>query len=177
MSLTDCPHILSTPSAAASTIESSSAATDSPSAVLESCNPPLLSISWFGNLLDTFLCCEAEFKAVLVMVVTRPISRRLRSINSSLTSLIALRNNGPPPTDSGHVVQSRRTTWRSVNRSGHAGLHYEHSFSICDVDFSGSNSMPRENWAGDPFLLSQGNWAPRENWRGVEEGEGEERDC
>ncbi|KAG8375013.1 hypothetical protein BUALT_Bualt10G0055400 [Buddleja alternifolia] len=34
---------------------------DSPSAP-----PPLLSISWFRNLLDAFLCCEAEFKAVLV---------------------------------------------------------------------------------------------------------------
>ncbi|KAA8520868.1 hypothetical protein F0562_011541 [Nyssa sinensis] len=27
----------------------------------------LLSISWFRKLLDVFLCCEAEFKAVLVM--------------------------------------------------------------------------------------------------------------
>ncbi|XP_057967042.1 protein ROH1A [Malania oleifera] len=29
---------------------------------------PLLSIAWLRNLLDVFLCCEAEFKAVLVMV-------------------------------------------------------------------------------------------------------------
>lgn len=29
--------------------------------------PSLLSITWFRNLLDVFLCCEAEFKAVLVM--------------------------------------------------------------------------------------------------------------
>lgn len=29
--------------------------------------PPFLSISWFRRLLDVFLCCEAEFKAVLVM--------------------------------------------------------------------------------------------------------------
>ncbi|XP_052210259.1 protein ROH1 [Diospyros lotus] len=28
---------------------------------------PLLSIAWFRRLLDTFLCCEAEFKAVLIM--------------------------------------------------------------------------------------------------------------
>lgn len=28
---------------------------------------PLLSIAWLRNLLDAFLCCEAEFKAVLVM--------------------------------------------------------------------------------------------------------------
>lgn len=28
--------------------------------------PSLLSISWYRNLLDAFLCCEAEFKAVLV---------------------------------------------------------------------------------------------------------------
>ncbi|EYU40063.1 hypothetical protein MIMGU_mgv1a025284mg, partial [Erythranthe guttata] len=28
--------------------------------------PPFLSINWFRTLLDTFLCCEAEFKAVLV---------------------------------------------------------------------------------------------------------------
>ncbi|CDP12069.1 unnamed protein product [Coffea canephora] len=29
--------------------------------------PPMLSISWFRKLLDVFLCCEAEFKAVLIM--------------------------------------------------------------------------------------------------------------
>ncbi|XP_057810488.1 protein ROH1 [Salvia miltiorrhiza] len=28
--------------------------------------PPLLSISWLRNLLDAFLCCEAEFKALLI---------------------------------------------------------------------------------------------------------------
>ncbi|XAR70257.1 hypothetical protein NMG60_11027046 [Bertholletia excelsa] len=28
---------------------------------------PLLSISWFRKLLDAFLCCDAEFKAVLLM--------------------------------------------------------------------------------------------------------------
>ncbi|XP_044484590.1 protein ROH1 [Mangifera indica] len=28
---------------------------------------PLLSISWLRKLLDTFLCCEAEFKAILMM--------------------------------------------------------------------------------------------------------------
>ncbi|CAI9784624.1 unnamed protein product [Fraxinus pennsylvanica] len=64
-------HILSTPSAASTTASNSndpsSAATDSPSAALESGTPSLLSISWFRNLLDTYLCCEAEFKAVLVM--------------------------------------------------------------------------------------------------------------
>ncbi|KAK6137419.1 hypothetical protein DH2020_028842 [Rehmannia glutinosa] len=48
---------------------SSAAATDSPSAAPETQilpPPPLMSISWFRNLLDAFLCCEAEFKAVLV---------------------------------------------------------------------------------------------------------------
>ncbi|CAA2980805.1 uncharacterized protein LOC111398555 [Olea europaea subsp. europaea] len=65
-------YIYSTSSAVASTTASngtdpSSAASDSPSAALESFTPPLLSISWFRNLLDTYLCCEAEFKAVLVM--------------------------------------------------------------------------------------------------------------
>ncbi|KAK6129982.1 hypothetical protein DH2020_036264 [Rehmannia glutinosa] len=29
--------------------------------------PPLLSAAWFRDLLDTFLCCEAEFKAVLIL--------------------------------------------------------------------------------------------------------------
>ncbi|KAL6578784.1 hypothetical protein OROMI_009000 [Orobanche minor] len=29
--------------------------------------PPLLSIPWLRDLLDTFLCCEAEFKAVLIL--------------------------------------------------------------------------------------------------------------
>ncbi|KAL3499301.1 hypothetical protein ACH5RR_038394 [Cinchona calisaya] len=29
--------------------------------------PQILSIAWFRKLLDVFLCCEAEFKAVLVM--------------------------------------------------------------------------------------------------------------
>ncbi|KAH6777538.1 hypothetical protein C2S52_006997 [Perilla frutescens var. hirtella] len=28
--------------------------------------PPLLSVSWIRNLLDAFLCCEAEFKAILI---------------------------------------------------------------------------------------------------------------
>ncbi|KAL0330033.1 UNVERIFIED_CONTAM: protein ROH1 [Sesamum radiatum] len=47
------------------------ATTDSPSATHDThTHPPsppqLLSISWFRNLLDTYLCCEAEFKAVLV---------------------------------------------------------------------------------------------------------------
>lgn len=47
--------------------------TDSPSAGSVSGSPttnftsPLLSISWFRKLLDMFLCCEAEFKAVVVM--------------------------------------------------------------------------------------------------------------
>ncbi|KAI3468691.1 hypothetical protein Pfo_025354 [Paulownia fortunei] len=49
---------------------STAAATDSPCATQETHThpppPPLLSISWFRNLLDAFLCCEAEFKAVLV---------------------------------------------------------------------------------------------------------------
>ncbi|KAJ7952264.1 Protein BYPASS-related [Quillaja saponaria] len=30
-------------------------------------NDPLLSIAWLRKLLDMFLCCEAEFKAVLIM--------------------------------------------------------------------------------------------------------------
>ncbi|GAA0144612.1 hypothetical protein Leryth_008934 [Lithospermum erythrorhizon] len=30
-------------------------------------HPDLLSICWFQNLLDIFLCCEAEFKAAVVM--------------------------------------------------------------------------------------------------------------
>ncbi|KAL0312550.1 UNVERIFIED_CONTAM: protein ROH1 [Sesamum radiatum] len=47
------------------------ATTDSPSATHDThTHPPsppqILSISWFRNLLDTYLCCEAEFKAVLV---------------------------------------------------------------------------------------------------------------
>ncbi|KAL3619233.1 hypothetical protein CASFOL_036803 [Castilleja foliolosa] len=29
--------------------------------------PPFLSTPWFRDLLDTFLCCEAEFKAVLIL--------------------------------------------------------------------------------------------------------------
>ncbi|CAA0838786.1 from the Czech roh meaning corner [Striga hermonthica] len=29
--------------------------------------PPFLSIPWLRDLLDTFLCCEAEFKAVLIL--------------------------------------------------------------------------------------------------------------
>ncbi|KAL2544251.1 ROH1 [Forsythia ovata] len=58
-------HILST--TAGNITDPSSATTESPSAAQESCTPPLLSISWFRNLLDTYLCCEAEFKAVLVM--------------------------------------------------------------------------------------------------------------
>ncbi|PIN17955.1 hypothetical protein CDL12_09373 [Handroanthus impetiginosus] len=50
---------------------SASTASDSPSAAQDTYTtppppPPLLSISWLRNLLDTFLCCEAEFKAVLV---------------------------------------------------------------------------------------------------------------
>lgn len=28
---------------------------------------PILSIAWFRRLLDAFLCCEAEFKAVVIM--------------------------------------------------------------------------------------------------------------
>lgn len=43
----------------------SSASVDSPSA--DHGPPPMLSISWFRKLLDVFLCCEAEFKAVLIM--------------------------------------------------------------------------------------------------------------
>ncbi|KAI3453754.1 hypothetical protein Pfo_010417 [Paulownia fortunei] len=49
---------------------STTAATESPSAAQDTYTPPppppFLSISWFRELLDTFLCCEAEFKAVLV---------------------------------------------------------------------------------------------------------------
>ncbi|PIN08542.1 hypothetical protein CDL12_18880 [Handroanthus impetiginosus] len=61
--------LLSSPSAAVN--DPGFAATDSPSATTETYTPPpppppLLSISWLRNLLDTFLCCEAEFKAVLV---------------------------------------------------------------------------------------------------------------
>ncbi|KAL6502361.1 hypothetical protein OROHE_024639 [Orobanche hederae] len=59
------PTTISTPN------EPSSAAdgAESPSGTQEVCTlqpPALLSISWFRNLLDAFLCCEAEFKAVLV---------------------------------------------------------------------------------------------------------------
>ncbi|KAH6783322.1 hypothetical protein C2S52_008281 [Perilla frutescens var. hirtella] len=39
-------------------------AVDSPCATHDP--PPLLTISWFHDLLDAFLCCEAEFKAVLL---------------------------------------------------------------------------------------------------------------
>ncbi|KAK4486474.1 hypothetical protein RD792_009154 [Penstemon davidsonii] len=52
------------------TLDPSAAATDSPNSAhdvyIPPPPPPLLSISWFRNLLDAFLCCEAEFKAVLV---------------------------------------------------------------------------------------------------------------
>ncbi|XP_075489316.1 protein ROH1A-like [Primulina tabacum] len=52
------------PSSAKSGVET----TDSPVTARDNyiSPPPLLSISWFRNLLDAFLCCEAEFKAVLV---------------------------------------------------------------------------------------------------------------
>lgn len=45
----------------------SSASLDSPSTDSSTAIPSLLSISWFRKLLDSFLCCEAEFKAVLLM--------------------------------------------------------------------------------------------------------------
>ncbi|KAL3652730.1 hypothetical protein CASFOL_002411 [Castilleja foliolosa] len=51
------------------TTEPPSEAADSPSAADEAYSlspPPLLSISWFRNLLDAFLCCETEFKAILI---------------------------------------------------------------------------------------------------------------
>lgn len=41
-------------------------ATDVQDAYVSPPLPPFLSISWLRNLLDTFLCCEAEFKAILV---------------------------------------------------------------------------------------------------------------
>ncbi|XP_059662282.1 protein ROH1A [Cornus florida] len=43
------------------------AAADSSTVESPSSADPLLSISWFRKILDAFLCCEAEFKAVLVM--------------------------------------------------------------------------------------------------------------
>ncbi|XP_075497224.1 protein ROH1A-like [Primulina tabacum] len=51
-----------------SSAKSAAETTDSPMTSQDNCirPPPLLSISWFRNLLDAFLCCEAEFKAVLV---------------------------------------------------------------------------------------------------------------
>ncbi|KZV44498.1 hypothetical protein F511_38484 [Dorcoceras hygrometricum] len=53
-----------------SSAKSGAETTDSPMTARENYipppPPPLLSISWFRNLLDAFLCCEAEFKAVLV---------------------------------------------------------------------------------------------------------------
>ncbi|XP_073127099.1 protein ROH1A [Henckelia pumila] len=49
-----------------SSAKSAAETTDSPMTEKAICIPPLLSISWFRNLLDAFLCCEAEFKAVLV---------------------------------------------------------------------------------------------------------------
>ncbi|KAL7111751.1 hypothetical protein ACP275_05G109300 [Erythranthe tilingii] len=55
------------------TPSSATADTDSPGAAAAAIDkyippppPPFLSINWFRTLLDTFLCCEAEFKAVLV---------------------------------------------------------------------------------------------------------------
>ncbi|KAL9167562.1 hypothetical protein ABFS82_05G106300 [Erythranthe guttata] len=55
------------------TPSSATADTDSPGAAAPAIDkyippppPPFLSINWFRTLLDTFLCCEAEFKAVLV---------------------------------------------------------------------------------------------------------------
>ncbi|KAL8556740.1 hypothetical protein ACS0TY_004270 [Phlomoides rotata] len=41
-------------------------AADSPGETPEQPSPPLLSISWFCNLLDAFLCCESEFKVILI---------------------------------------------------------------------------------------------------------------
>lgn len=52
-----------TTAAAAAAAESPTSAQD---AYVPPPPPPFLSISWLRNLLDNFLCCEAEFKAVLV---------------------------------------------------------------------------------------------------------------
>ncbi|KAL7122947.1 hypothetical protein ACP275_01G076200 [Erythranthe tilingii] len=50
-----------------STTTTTTATTDSHEAHTHPLPPPqILSISWLRNLLDAFLCCEAEFKAVLV---------------------------------------------------------------------------------------------------------------
>lgn len=68
----------------------SSTSPDSPSAHhLGSPTPPtttLLSISWFWKLLNMFLCCEVEFKAVVVVgrdapqFFKPPLDRRIPKI-------------------------------------------------------------------------------------------------
>ncbi|KAL8482079.1 hypothetical protein ACS0TY_028284 [Phlomoides rotata] len=50
-----------------SSSSTTTAAAESPTSAQDAyVPPPFLSISWLRNLLDNFLCCEAEFKAVLV---------------------------------------------------------------------------------------------------------------
>ncbi|CAK9156584.1 unnamed protein product [Ilex paraguariensis] len=48
-------------------LPSSTPHTDADPSVDSTISDTLLSISWFRKLLDAFLCCEAEFKAVLIM--------------------------------------------------------------------------------------------------------------
>ncbi|GER30330.1 hypothetical protein STAS_06268 [Striga asiatica] len=100
--------------------------------------PPFLSIPWLRDLLDTFLCCEAEFKAVLILdrdpsQFSRPpldrlipdlLDRTLKSLDlltsvslaldhlssiSLLLARISLSSLSPSPLTSGHVRRSLRS--------------------------------------------------------------------
>ncbi|KAF7150479.1 hypothetical protein RHSIM_Rhsim02G0235200 [Rhododendron simsii] len=135
---------------------------------------PLLSIAWLRNLLDAFLCCEAEFKAVLVMgrdpaqfakppldrLIPDLLDRGVKALDicnavthgldlvrtwQSLAQIAVTALNQNPITE-GHVRRAKKALTSLLTSMAYDDK--ENSSNNSDVSQSGGATGRRADWVG-----------------------------